>query len=317
MHSASDSEFPDVDVIIPTYNCEDKLLSCLNSLAKQKYHGHLNLIIVDGGSTDSTLEVAKSFGATCYVNPDQYDAGLKGARRFGETHSGSTFVWLLDSDNELVEDTVLSDLISPLVADDTLNLSIPEMMTNPTIHPINNWLSLFELRGLRKLSSKGHAKGMWTYVDDVDFGITNATLIRRSALESGGGYDADVRLLGRLRKMGIAKGAIVHSAHFVHNQVASTGEFAKKWQKRMLRYSLMSENDLREYFVEYPTKGSDHQRMVSGIAYKVMLGPLISLKEFAKDGNPIWFWGFVYSITIGILIVRNISVVRKVVTTFI
>lgn len=56
----NDYEYPKVSVVIPTYNCAQIISLTLESVLDQQYPD-FELIIVDGGSQDRTLEVIKSF----------------------------------------------------------------------------------------------------------------------------------------------------------------------------------------------------------------------------------------------------------------
>ncbi len=47
-------------LIIPVYNCSDKLAVTLESIRRQHYNP-LEVIVVDAGSTDRTLEIARSY----------------------------------------------------------------------------------------------------------------------------------------------------------------------------------------------------------------------------------------------------------------
>ena len=49
-----------ISVIIPTYNVEDYLHICLNSVLKQSYQD-FEIICIDDASTDSTLEILEYF----------------------------------------------------------------------------------------------------------------------------------------------------------------------------------------------------------------------------------------------------------------
>ncbi len=68
-----------VSVITPCLNPGDRFERCLDSLAAQSYAG-MEHIVVDGGSTDGTVELARSCGATVISEPDrgQTDALNKG-----------------------------------------------------------------------------------------------------------------------------------------------------------------------------------------------------------------------------------------------
>ena len=53
---------PLVTIIIPTFNSEKTLQLCLESIRKQTYK-NIDVIVVDNYSTDSTVSVAKKYGA--------------------------------------------------------------------------------------------------------------------------------------------------------------------------------------------------------------------------------------------------------------
>ncbi len=52
--------FPMVSFVVPAHNNEQNIAQCVNSLLKcaLKYHGPSEIIIVDDGSTDNTLDIA-------------------------------------------------------------------------------------------------------------------------------------------------------------------------------------------------------------------------------------------------------------------
>jgi glycosyltransferase involved in cell wall biosynthesis len=55
-------EFPSVSVVIPSWNQGRFIGRTLNSILKQDYPGSIEIIVSDGGSTDETVEVLKSYG---------------------------------------------------------------------------------------------------------------------------------------------------------------------------------------------------------------------------------------------------------------
>jgi len=88
---------PLVSVIIPTFNRADWLAESIGSVLDQTYP-HLELIVVDDGSTDHTSEVVQEFGnALTYLCGDHQ--GVSAARNRGAKVSQGTLIAFLDSDD--------------------------------------------------------------------------------------------------------------------------------------------------------------------------------------------------------------------------
>ena len=47
-------------IIVPVYNVEDYLSQCLDSILEQRYSNY-ELILINDGSTDSSLEICKKY----------------------------------------------------------------------------------------------------------------------------------------------------------------------------------------------------------------------------------------------------------------
>ena len=50
-------EYPKIAIVVPTYNEERYIETCINSLLSQTYKGTTEIIIADGFSTDRTREI--------------------------------------------------------------------------------------------------------------------------------------------------------------------------------------------------------------------------------------------------------------------
>jgi len=98
-----------IDIIIPTKNSGHTLEDCLVALKKQKLNG--KIIIVDGHSTDKTLEIAKKHGCETYFEPQTRNNRKSAeARNEGLKHSNSILVGFIDADT-IVPENWLQDLV--------------------------------------------------------------------------------------------------------------------------------------------------------------------------------------------------------------
>jgi cellulose synthase/poly-beta-1,6-N-acetylglucosamine synthase-like glycosyltransferase len=85
----------DVSVIIPTWNEERYLPRCLQSLAHQNSKTSLEVIVVDGGSTDRTVEIAEQRADRVLVE-DGKPAGA--ARNIGAHDAKGKILAFIDAD---------------------------------------------------------------------------------------------------------------------------------------------------------------------------------------------------------------------------
>lgn len=82
----------DVTVVVPARNAESMLAACLASVRGERPR---ELIVVDGCSTDRTVEIAREYGATVISDEGR---GLPAARELGARTATSRRVALIDAD---------------------------------------------------------------------------------------------------------------------------------------------------------------------------------------------------------------------------
>jgi len=93
---------PSVSVIIPTYNRGWTLRAAVDSVLAQTYRD-FELIVVDDGSTDDTVEILPSYGPDIQVLR-QANAGVSAARNTGVRSAKGAFIAFLDSDDRWFPD---------------------------------------------------------------------------------------------------------------------------------------------------------------------------------------------------------------------
>jgi len=84
---------PLVSFVIPVLNSERTLERCLKSIICQN-HPKVEILIIDGGSTDSSIDIAKRYGVKIY----HLRGPLGDARKVGIDNSSGELIALWDSD---------------------------------------------------------------------------------------------------------------------------------------------------------------------------------------------------------------------------
>lgn len=95
---------PDVSVIIPVFNTQDYVAQAVESVLDQSL-GNVEIIAVDDGSTDGSLDVLKSFGDRIRIITKP-NTGQADARNMALEVASGEFVYFMDSDDMIGRDTL-------------------------------------------------------------------------------------------------------------------------------------------------------------------------------------------------------------------
>lgn len=136
---------PLISIIIPTYNREKYIGACLDSIFKQKYPlDKIEVLVIDStATTDNTLKIARKYPVKIIKNPKLL---AEPAKSLGIKHSMGELFLYLDSDAELVSDTWLRDMITPLIENPKLAGSFTRFMVKPTQTAFNRYVSFNPLQ---------------------------------------------------------------------------------------------------------------------------------------------------------------------------
>jgi len=203
-HVARSEGLPSLSVVIPAYNEEDYLLSCLESIGRQDYPGGYEVIVVDNASTDNTARIARDWGAKVVYESKRSPAC---ARQKGAEVATGELIAFIDADTQAPAHW-LSTIVSRFVREpETVVISGPYAYgdagrANKIASYAGNFFSIITDHLFRKVLNKGGA--LW----GCNFAV------RRSAFWKVGGFDTSIRFYGeeyelslRLKKAG--KAAII------------------------------------------------------------------------------------------------------------
>ncbi len=90
---------PNVSVVVPVYNAQDTLEACIQSLLNLQYEAECELVFVDNGSTDGSVEILSFFAGKIRVL-QQAKRGAAAARNWGIREARFPIIAFIDSDCE-------------------------------------------------------------------------------------------------------------------------------------------------------------------------------------------------------------------------
>jgi len=107
-----------VSIITICYNSEKTIADTIQSVLSQTYND-VEYIIVDGASTDSTLEIVKSFGKQITQLISEPDKGIYDAMNKGVSMASGELIGILNSDDFYTNSDVLEQVVKQLMKSNT------------------------------------------------------------------------------------------------------------------------------------------------------------------------------------------------------
>jgi len=114
------SGLPTISVITVSYNSRETIADTIESVAAQTYP-HVEHIVVDGASTDGTLEVLERFRDRLSKIVSEPDEGIYAAMNKGLSLATGDVIGTLNSDDVYVDENVLA-LVAEVFRDDSVDV---------------------------------------------------------------------------------------------------------------------------------------------------------------------------------------------------
>ncbi len=168
-----------VSVVIPCYNQARFLSEAIESVLAQTYP-HVEIVVVDDGSSDNTAQVAARYASVHYLR--QNNQGLSAARNAGVRHSSGSYLVFLDADDRLLPTALEAGLTC-------LKTHLACAFVAGHYREIS-----FDGSLLREAQPHGVRDDYYAALLQRNFIVMHATVMyQRILFEAAGGFDTDLK----------------------------------------------------------------------------------------------------------------------------
>lgn len=211
--------YPNISVIIPTYNGAKTIEKVLESIFNQKYDGNIEVIVVNDHSMDNTLEVVKQYDVTVVDN--EVNIGLAKSVNKGVKKAKYDIACIIHEDLILIDKEWFKKLVPYLMEDDVAIVTSPVILPKDVYDNFGFWeKALFS----------------WEVGDTPDNSVTTLNysdgkndIFKKDIFLRFGGFDGDtyrvacedVDLSKRLQKTGYTILSVPDLVYHMHSSHAT------------------------------------------------------------------------------------------------
>jgi GT2 family glycosyltransferase len=241
-----------VTVVIPNWNGEDYISECLDSLESQAFR-NFEVIVVDNGSKDNSLEIIKSKFPETIIKKLSYNTGFAVAVNRGIKMSKAKYVVLMNNDT-VADKNWLKALVDKM-ENSEYGFAASKMLFYDKRTHINTAGDEITKYGWAKQFGFGEKDGVRFGKDKEIFSASGgAVIIRRELFDKVGYFDErffayleDVDWCFRAQTMGY-KGVFVHNSRIYHHVSATTKKLSNLGEYLTVR------NTLAMVYKNFPAK---------------------------------------------------------------
>jgi glycosyltransferase len=135
-----------ISVVTVCFNSEATIADTVRSFLEQR-HTHKEMLVVDGCSTDRTLEIVNSFGADTIRIISEPDRGIYDAMNKGLAAYSGDAIGFLNSDDTFHDDLVVGRIASALENADAAYGDLVVVSDHKAKRPIRTWIAGAYRRG--------------------------------------------------------------------------------------------------------------------------------------------------------------------------
>lgn len=175
---------PKISVIIPLFNKEESISSTVISVLNQTFQ-NFELLIIDDGSTDNSLEVLSKFNDNRIKIVSKTNGGVSEARNYGVEISSSEYIFFLDAD-DIITDFCLS------VFNDLIEKYNEAFVFVANFKVINSTgIEYIYCSGNKEMLVNNNFKALWT--NNV-FPRTGSMVVKKNCFRDVGSFNTKISL---------------------------------------------------------------------------------------------------------------------------
>lgn len=293
---------PKVSFIIPIFNAERHLRRCLLSIRAQAYPQDLiEIIAADGGSGDSSIDIAGKFGATVVRNPKRLaEYGLQ----VGIRHASGDIAVIFAADNELHSTDWINRVTEAFDHDPECSAVWGPLRSGEDDPALNKYFELIQSDPMTFFMNKNiqyylndekteEIGGRYCFRVDparpLVWGANGLALKRAlvAPLWAQDGYLGDNDAFQKMVESGHNRVAYIPGLVTYHHHVGEIKDWVRKWKRNFLQHFLdkLETRNTNWLFVE-----NFRTRLLLWMLYST--NPLVSgvhaLYLCVRDRNPYW-----------------------------
>ena len=250
-----------VSIVILNWNGKKDVEQCIDSLYKNTSYKNFEIVLVDNGSKDGSVEVLKEMKKKGLIHQlilNDENKGFGGGNNQGMAIAKGDYIFLLNNDT-FVTKNWLKNIVTVAEAKEDVGIVGPHfpLVDNPDF-----------IFGGGYIDDAGRAINMYNKDDrDVEQVSGGAFLIKKPVLDRVGFFDPgffpiyfeESDYCARARRAGF-KIFFTTKSKVLHNESASTKRQTSKWQ-----YVTINKNRLRHMLIHFPKL-----RLVKSVFWEIL-----------------------------------------------
>ncbi len=310
-----------LSVVLPTYNAHRDLVRFFKYWEKQRIaKGSVELLIMDGGSTDGTVEIARAHGARVIHNPLKLaEPGVA----LGFTQAKADLVMVLAADNLFAQPQALETMIG-VFEDHSITAAFPKHDSGPGDTIYSRYMNMFtdpfthfvygDAANTRTFYKLYKTQVRTPVYDVYDFGshptrpllaFAQGFTVRKSEMPLRKEISDDILAVYSLIEKG-KQLAYVHAVTLFHNTVRDTAQFIAKQRRGVENALLRGDSGVTRRIQHLTVTASLRMYLFFPYAFCVIVPLVRSVILAVRDREPLWLIHWYLSFFSAVIILQAV-----------